>query len=89
MTLLLLTLAAIFFVIWCRVFALAATEEKPDDKIVWSLVTFFGGPFGVLMYLLIRYPVLKGEQQRRDFEMLRAMREEFEKKNQNRAAAKA
>jgi hypothetical protein len=74
-----IVVVAIIFVIWCRVFALAVTEEKPEDRIIWSLITFFGGPFGTLMYLFIRWPMLKREQRDRDIEMLRTMREEFEK----------
>ena len=60
---------------------MAVTEEKADDKIVWSLVVFFGGPLGALMYWFIRVPFLKREEKRRDLELLRQMHEEFEKSN--------
>ena len=75
-----LALAAILLFVWVRALALAIIiEEKPGDKIIWSLVVFFGGLLGALLYLLIRWPFLRREEQQRDSEMLQQMREDFVK----------
>jgi len=70
---------AIYLVLWVRMFVLAATEEESGDKIVWSLAVFFGGPLGMLLYWLVRLPARSLEERRGDREMLRQMREEFER----------